>query len=363
LKKSGFFALAPLLRCLLLSALLTGLFSACSNDNKASDAVAIPTTISYNTHASSVSHILKGVQQGPVTIFTLPSQTGIKNLVNIASTVWFSESDTNKIGKIDAQGQFSEYSLPTADAQPSWGTAGAGGSYWFSEENVNRIAELSSQGSITEYPIPTPHAQPGQMLLWGNLIWFAETGAEKLARINQDNQMVEFTLNGAPDQIVSAGSEEKNGLLWFSEPTDHKIGRITFDGQISEFPLPSSVTKLGSIVGDGDGNLWFSTGQSSHDQLGYVTPEGHFSFFSTSRSNTVAQLLWDGSTITFVEQNGNTIWAIDKQGAIQPHLAAPDHLTLPTPLILDPNNGNYWYAKTNGQQSQLWNLTISPYGP
>jgi virginiamycin B lyase len=338
------------------------MFSACSSSGGTSDVTPIPTATGHNTHISPTLHNLKIVQQGMVTIFTLPNQTKIKNLVSIQTNVWFGEYDSNKIGEMNDRGQLNEYMLPTANAQPGWGTLGINGNFWFSEEEANKIAEASSQGTITEYPLPTPDAKPDHTLLWGNMVWFAETNTHKLGRIDQSNQIVEFSLSGNPDQIA-ANPDTNNGLLWFTEPTNHRIGHITFDGQISEFSLPTSIINLNSIVEDGKGTLWFTTGQSTQDQLGYVTSNGHFTLFSTGKQNEVDQLMQDGDSIDFIEHNNNTIWTINKQGTIQARFAAPPNLTLPTPLMTDPNNGSYWYAKTNGHQSQLWNLNISPYGP
>ncbi len=363
LKKTVFLWFIPLFRWLGLSMLLLVALSSCAFPGGAPDVSAVPTATGSNAYMSPSIHTLKGVQQGMVTVFTLPDQTEIKNLVSIQSNVWFGEYNSNRIGKINDQGQLYEYTLPTANSQPGWGTSGVASNFWFSEDGANRIAQVSSQGNITEYTIPTANAKPGQMLLWGNAVWFTETGTHKLGRIDPSNQIVEFSLNGNPDQIATAGSEESNGQLWFTEPGIHKVGHITFDGQISEFPWPNSIISLGSVAGDGDGNLWFATGQSSKDQLGYVTPDGHFTLFSTGRQDTVNQLMQDGDTIDFIEQNNNTLWTINNQGTIQARFAVPSNLTLPTPLMTNPENGSYWYAKTDGSQSQLWKLDISPYGP
>ncbi len=343
--------------------LLLVVLSACSLPGSTPDVPAVPTAISSDASMSPSLHDLKGVQQGMLTVFTLPNQTEIKNLVDIQSNIWFGEYNTNRIGKINDQGQLSEYTLPTVNSQPAWGTAGLAGNFWFSEVGANRVAQVSSLGDVTEYALPTPHAKPGQLLLWGNAVWFTETGTHKLGRIDQSNQVVEFPLNSTPDQVATAGSEENNGQLWFTEPAIRKVGHITFDGQISKFSLPDSITSLGSVAGDGDGNLWFATGQSSKNQLGYVTPDGHFTLFSTSRQNTVSQLMQDGTTVDFIEHNNNTFWTINRQGAIQARFVAPSNFMLPTPLMTNPENGSYWYAKTDGPQSQLWKLNISPYGP
>jgi virginiamycin B lyase len=362
-KKTTVWGVIPTVRVLGLGVLLLTMLSACTFPGSAPDVPAVPTAVGRNAHMSPIVHTLRGVQQGLKTVFALPDPIALKNLVGIGSAVWFGEDKSDRIAKITDQGQYSEYALPTANALPGWGTSGLNGNFWVSEEGANQIAQVSSQGDVTEYALPTANAKPGQMQLWGTMVWFTETGVQKIGRIDQNNQIVEFALNGTPDQLATAGSEEKNGQLWFTKPTSRKVGHITFDGQISEFPFPASITSLDTIVGDGAGNLWFSTGQSANNQLGYVTPDGHFTLFSTGRQNVVSQLMQDGDVIDFIEQNSNTIWTINGQGAIQARFTVPGTLSLPTPLVLDGRSGSYWYASTAGAQSQLWKLNISPYGP
>lgn len=353
----------PRLRVLGLALLLLATLSACSLPGSAPDVPTLPTATGHNAHMAPVIHALQGIQQGPVTMFTLPDPVKIKNLVNIQSNLWFGEYDTNRIGQINDQGQLSEYALPTADAHPGWGTSALDGSFWVSEEGASQIAKVSSQGIVTEYRLPTGNAQPGQMQFWGTMIWFTETAAHKLGRIDQNSQIVEFSLHSAPDQLATAGSEQQNGQLWFTEPTIRKVGLITFDGQISEFPLPATVSNLDTVTGDSVGNLWFSTGQSSQNQLGYVTPAGHFTLFSTGHQNAIGQLIQDGDAIDFIAQNDATFWTINKQGSIQTRFNVPGMSSIPLPLTVDAGSGCYWYAKVSGAQSQLWKLNISPYGP
>lgn len=367
MKKNVFRKFSPRLLWLTLSLLLVSILAGCSG---LGDTNAPPTpvaTTGSQAHLSpTVSH-LQGAQQGQVSIFTLPKQTHIKNLVSIpsssTSSLWFGEHDTNTIGELDAQGQLTEFALPTANAQPGWGVLGLHGNFWVSEEGVNRIAEISPQGAFTEYTPPTANAQPGQLACWGAMVWFTESAAHKLGRVDQNQQIAEFSLSGTPDQLASAGPDDTSGQLWFTEPGARKVGHITVDGQISEFPLPTTITSMSSVVGDQKGDLWFTTGQRTRDQLGYVTPDGHFTFFSTGRSHTVAQLLANGDILTFIESQSNTIWTIDQQGHTQTLLVAQTGTNLPTPLVADAGDGSFWYASNSGQQSQIWNMKISPYGP
>jgi hypothetical protein len=53
-----------------------------------------------------------------------------------------------------------EYAVPTAGSQP-WGiVAGNDGALWFTEWSGNKIGRVTTQGTFSEFPLPTPDAQP-----------------------------------------------------------------------------------------------------------------------------------------------------------------------------------------------------------
>lgn len=55
--------------------------------------------------------------------------------------IWFVEIMGNKIGRITASGNFTEYSLPTQDAKPHAIVSGKEGELWFTEE-CGKIGQL-----------------------------------------------------------------------------------------------------------------------------------------------------------------------------------------------------------------------------
>src|SRR5262249_32693910 len=54
-------------------------------------------------------------------------------------SVWFTEDEPNKIGRITPAGTLVEYSIPTADSGPAYLTNGPDGNLWFSEDFANQV--------------------------------------------------------------------------------------------------------------------------------------------------------------------------------------------------------------------------------
>ena len=161
--------------------------------------------------------------------------------------MWFveqaSEFQAGKIGRIDAAGHVTEYSLPDYHTSPVSIALGPDGNLWFTEAGldnnrqgsdgtgfgINRIGEITPSGVLTEHDLPP--------------IAVTQAATSSLG------------------QIVSG----PQGALWFAEPTDRALGRMTTDGAYTEFLVPSSVaTTPLSLAATSDGALWFN----SADQIG-----------------------------------------------------------------------------------------------
>lgn len=142
--------------------------------------------------------------------------------------LWFADSNTNSIGRITTNGTVGEYSVPTANSDPSVITSGPDGALWFAEECTNKIGRITTAGVVTnEYPVPTASAFPG--------------GSDGI--------------NG-----MTSGPD---GAVWFVESLGNKIGRITTGGTITEYPVPTASSHPEAIVSGPDGALWFTEGTAS----------------------------------------------------------------------------------------------------
>jgi virginiamycin B lyase len=56
--------------------------------------------------------------------------------------LWFTEFIGNKIGRITPTGIVTEYTIPTAQSQPSGIASGPDGNIWFTETASNKIGRI-----------------------------------------------------------------------------------------------------------------------------------------------------------------------------------------------------------------------------
>ena len=179
---------------------------------------------SVNCHGTVGNYIGRMTTAGVVTnTYSIPTTAASPGGITAGpdGALWFTETSSNKIGRITTAGVITEYSVPTDSGLPAIITAGPDGALWFTESNRNKIGRITTAGVITEYPVPTPDSGPV----------FITTG---------------------PD-----------GALWFVEPAANQIGRITTAGAISEYPIPTARSSAGSITAGPDGALWFTEGAAN----------------------------------------------------------------------------------------------------
>lgn len=130
--------------------------------------------------------------------------------------LWFTERQTNKIGRLTPAGVFTEFRIPTADSAPKGLTVGPDGALWFTESatTANKIGRITTTGVITEFPIPTASSEP---------------------------------------EDIASGSD---GRLWFTEKATGKVGRLDpATGKVTEYP--AGVRPLRITAGP-DGHMWFT---------------------------------------------------------------------------------------------------------
>lgn len=176
--------------------------------------------------------------------------------------LWFTEAGGSRIGRITTAGGLAEFPV-TPGSRPVGIATGADGALWFTEFAGDRIGRVTTAGTVTEYPL-SPDAQPVAITAGPDgALWFTETGGSRIARIGRidpaTDKITEFpaypagSLGTATDpQGITVGPD---GALWFTERAANKIGRLTVDGTLTEFdaaPGPFGIT-LGH-----DGALWFT---------------------------------------------------------------------------------------------------------
>ena len=128
-----------------------------ANANKGAD------TIDFNIKVGAISEVAVP-NSGPQGITTGPD-----------GNLWFTEANSNQIGRISPSGVITQFTIPTANSNPMGITAGPDGNLWFTEETANQIGRITPTGTITEFPISSPDSDPIGITAGsdGNL-WFTE---------------------------------------------------------------------------------------------------------------------------------------------------------------------------------------------
>ena len=202
---------------------------------------------------------------GEVTEFDIPTAASNPRGIAIAQSIWFTEYDGNRIGRLDisAATPIVEFPIPTFNSGPLGIAPGPGATsgstdIWFTEFLANKIGRIDSNGVITEYDIPTPDSGPTAIvpgIVAGQAVmYFTESRAGKIGRITAAGRITEYaipTLNSGPADIVA----DNFAGVWFSERLAGKLAWLSEDGEFREFSLPANSRPEGISV-DYEGGLF-----------------------------------------------------------------------------------------------------------
>jgi virginiamycin B lyase len=284
--------------------------------------------------------------------------TGITSAYD--SSVWFTEKNANKLGRIGSNGVLSEYAIPSASSAPEQITASPDGFVWFTERTGRKIGRISQAGGpIAEFLVPGYGAYPTAITtVPAGKVWFATADAAATARIGWISSMGTITqlasgatrtaitsIVGGPDgnlwvtqvssywgdsvakvntagwgtftkyhlpsanagpQRMTVGPENN---LWFTESNGDKLGRITTTGALTEFALPTG-SKPQQIVSGPDAALWFT--EEGTDKIGRMTTNGQLSelTLATSAGQPYGITKRQDGSLWFTEQAGNRLGEI-----------------------------------------------------
>jgi streptogramin lyase/tRNA A-37 threonylcarbamoyl transferase component Bud32 len=194
-----------------------------------------------------------GGDNGGIDEWPLPASESTPEAIAAApdGTMWFTELG-DRIGRITAQGTTSGYNLPDRAPTGLAGiTAGSDRNMWFTEAQTNRIGRITPSGAIKEFNVPTPDAGLGAITLGPDgACWFVEQRANKIGRITPDGTISEFPIpsaNSGPGGI-SAGPD---GAVWFTETNTGRLGRIDAGG--------THVIEIPAVTGPGAMTTWRNT--------------------------------------------------------------------------------------------------------
>jgi len=293
---------------------------------------------------SNSSKIGRLTTAGALTEFPLPNAASDPTGITAGpdGALWFTENAVigvgNKIGRITTSGAITEYDLSTFTSVGPFGiTAGSDGALWFTEVQGNRIGRITTSGAVTQYPVPTAGSQPQAIALGSDgALWFTETAAGKIGRITTAGAITEYSTapEGAPTGITAG----PDGALWFGGSSG--IGQITTTGVVTEYNSASAT----QITAGPDGALWFT----SFGQIGRITTAGVSTYYQIPGANTDPRGITTGPD--------GELWFAERMGR---HVGEAVFVT--AGMTAAPATGAYGTALTFSGSAFLPNENVSIY--
>jgi len=159
---------------------------------------------------------------GVMTACPTPGSPWVTATIGPDYNIWF--AGTNVVGKIARDCTITTYAISSR----SYGIApGRDGNLWFTEYDTNRIGKITMGGVITEYNVPTSGSAPYGIAAGpdGNL-WFTEQQAGKIGRITTTGSISEYGPTSASPYAITAGPDRNLWFVDYGNPHDY-VGRIT----------------------------------------------------------------------------------------------------------------------------------------
>ena len=128
--------------------------------------------------ANAIGYI-RGGNSAPA-ITTLPTDGSAPVGVTVAydGAAWFAEIGADQIGRIDRNGELTEYPLPEGSSKPHAIAADPQGGCWFTLWGSNQIGFIAADGTVAVIDLPTANSEPhGLAVAADGTVWVAlETG-------------------------------------------------------------------------------------------------------------------------------------------------------------------------------------------
>ena len=224
---------------------------------------------------------------GALTEYKIPSHHSQAYTIAPAGdgNLYFSESATNKIGRITTAGVITEFSAGGGTG-PNDIRTGPDGRAWFETYGPDTIGRIDYDGSVQLYPIPSPTGHPEQIVgdAKRNAVWFAEAHNQAIGEFSLASKtFTEFPVPPPTSGLTVhpfAVALDKAGNVWFSDTTNNQVDEMSGSGTILQrlnvpAPLgPGSATLWRMTLG-AEGNLWLveiSGGPKSFGAVAKINP-------------------------------------------------------------------------------------------
>ena len=285
-----------------------------------------------------------------ITEFPIPTAGASASRITAGpdGNLWFTESASEKIGRITPDGAITEFPLTVGQDvyhHPYGITKGPDGALWFTEATSGEIASITTDGHITRQPryrFGTPLA-----------IVFAADGTVWLT--GADGAIDSLTLGGnvishLADLLVDWRelTTATDGAVWACAVSGNLLGRCPLSGACTTLPLPAPASYPYGITVGPDDAIWFT--EVIGNRIGRVGPDGAIDEFALPTPSRGARIITAGSdgALWFTEHMTNQIGRLTVDGQLD-ELEVPTPSSSPAGITAGPD-GNVWFTEELGNR-------------
>lgn len=306
-----------------------------------------------------------GMPSGKFTSYSLPYATphGIVYLgEGPLKGVWFTNSTLDaKSGAVEFSsktGKTTFHATPTSAARAGSINFFPGKEpLWFTETGANKIARIDQSKKLTEFAIPTAASKPFDIQHGpGDSMWFTESGVGKIGKIDPTGKITEYAVGAADDAPTSL--MEQSGAIWFTEVGSGRIGRLSTSGEVKHFDTGKG-RLTGDITNSNDGALWAPKLSS----VVRLKTDGSLDEFPLQNVINTGAIFGndDGVYIGAIKADGQgAILSVGSSGQVHEY-NLPQKYLLPAAMAIDPDGGFFMTVSSSrpGQSvSMIWRLQL-----
>jgi virginiamycin B lyase len=145
--------------------------------------------------------------------------------------LWFTEELPGQIGAMSTNGAVEYFTPPTAQLLYGITTASTGEVWWTALAGENKIGKIDASGNITEFPVPSEGTGIAGVVEGsdGN-IWFTQNDVERVGGMRPGGELIGLYHDGSYPIGITGGPD---GNIWIAESQSNAIGllylRLTTD--------------------------------------------------------------------------------------------------------------------------------------
>ena len=230
------------------------------------------------------------------TVQALPHEAVAQN-----GTVWATDPAHDQLVGLTTAGATLRVALPVG-SRPVGIVRGPDGLVWFTESGANVIARMEKTGAVTTFAVPTPNAQPwGITAMPGDLLAFTERATGKVGIAKPDGGVVGEIAVGdgttQPTGIVTGA----DGSLYFTESATGQVAQYSHE-VVTHFSLPSASSLPTEVTAGPDGAVYVS--ETAAARVARVTTTGAVADVALPSGSAPAQLDAGPDGAIWVAENG-----------------------------------------------------------